>query len=329
MIYNFRIDRENRDFLKQELINKNIIYQGWGNFSISEDNFIKNTQNFYSLRTTRIPSNLIKMRNFHDGDILLIPHFPKDGCGTFLIVNGEYPANYKWKLGNKHHLNHGIKVKEIHGLNGNISMYHHLLVGWYGKLSGLRLPILPIETVAETIEKLISELRNYPETVFTKSTIDDYLTAQTKTLLINLREQLMVLNPSNGSLSFEKVCEDLISQYGYKLIQRNAYDKQGGDADLIFEKKNETASPFEIGESYLFVQVKKHRGETDDKAVNQLIQIMDSKKEYTPSYGCVISLSDNFSENAMSKAEDAGIKLINGIEFCKLLSNNALFKMSD
>ena len=82
MIYNFRIDRENREFLKKELINENIIYQGWGNFSLNEDNFISKTKNHYYLRTTRIPSNLTKMKNFHDGDILLIPHFPKEGCGT-------------------------------------------------------------------------------------------------------------------------------------------------------------------------------------------------------------------------------------------------------
>ena len=72
-----------------------------------------------------------------------------------------------------------------------------------------------------------------------------------------------------------------------------------------------------------------HNRKTDDKAVDQLIQIMDSKKEYTPAYGCVISLSDSFSEHAISKAEDAGIKLINGIDFCKLLSNNALSKIVD
>jgi len=35
---------------------------------------------------------------------------------------------------------------------------------------------------------------------------------------------------------------------------------------------------------------------------------MDNKKEYTPSNGCVITLADRFSEEAITMAEDAGIK---------------------
>ncbi|WP_274853126.1 hypothetical protein [Bacillus methanolicus] len=57
MIYNFRIDRSQRDFLKRELVDNKRIYQGWGQFNLVNDQFVKETRNYYNLRSTRIPNN--------------------------------------------------------------------------------------------------------------------------------------------------------------------------------------------------------------------------------------------------------------------------------
>jgi hypothetical protein len=83
------------------------------------------------------------MKAFKDGDVLLVPHFPENGLVTIAVVDGDYPGCYEWKVGQPRHLNHGIKVKKVYGLQGEISMYNQRLVEWYGKLSGLRLPIKP------------------------------------------------------------------------------------------------------------------------------------------------------------------------------------------
>ncbi|TFD97071.1 restriction endonuclease [Jeotgalibacillus sp. R-1-5s-1] len=319
MIFNFRIDRTQRDFLKTKLISENIIYQGWGKNDLADKQFSVETESYYNLKTKRIPNNLKKIRTFVQGDILIVPHFPSDGCMSILVVEGNYPNNYTWQPGQVRDLNHGIKIKEAYGLNGTISIYHYLLVKWYGKLSGMRLPITEMRQMDDIVHKLLGILRQDPDHQFEKSTMTDYLENQTSLLLKTLQDQLYHLDASRSDLSFEKVCENLIEQYGYECVDRNCYDGKGGDADLIFLKKSDQGSPFETGDSYLFVQIKKHRGETDEQAIRQLTQIMQSKLEYAPANACAITLADTFSPAAQSLADDTGIKTITGPELCRLL----------
>jgi hypothetical protein len=324
MIYNFRIDRSQRDFLKRELEENSVLRQGWGQYDLSNERFIEETKKHYKLKSTRTPSSLSKMKSFKDGDVLLVPHFPENGLVTIAVVGGDYPLCYEWTEGQPHHLNHGIKVKKVYGLLGEISMYNQRLVEWYGKLSGLRLPIITLNGMGDTISEMLTLLESDPDTKFGKSSMDDYLADQTDKMLDSLLNQLQHLSPSRSDLSFEKVCEDLLLRYDYEFERRNYYNGKKGDADLVLKKKNNSHSPFEVGEYYLFVQIKKHRGETDDHAVDQLINIMEDETEYLPSKGCVISLAESFSDTAEVKAEEAGIKLINGVEITKLLAQNAL-----
>jgi hypothetical protein len=328
MIYNFRIDRSQRDFLLEELNKNRILYQGWGNFSLDSDSFVEDTKTYYSLKSTRTPSSLVKIKSFKENDMLLIPHLPENGLVTIVIVDSDYPSCYKWKTGQPNHLNHGIRVKKVYGLNGNISMYNHMLVEWYGKLTGLRLPVLALSNMDETAQELINILEADPEARIEKSSMNDYLSDQTNRLIDTLLSQLQQLSPSRSDLSFEKVCEELLTHYNYETVRRNYYNSKNGDADLVLKKLHNSHSPFEIGEYYLFVQIKKHKGETDDQAVDQLINIMEDDTEYFPAKGCVISLAETFSESAIIKAAEAGIQMINGATITKLLAQNELSKVN-
>lgn len=324
MIYTVRIARNERSFLEENIRKQNsVFYLGWGEFSLLEENFTAMTCEYYS-RKPHIPNSLKKIRHFSDGDLLLVPNFPSNKLLTILEVNGNFPNNYTWNKGNPSHLNHGIHIKNCYGLEGNISMHHHLLVKWYGKSRGMQLPINNTTHIRSELQEIITTLKKNPEQPFSKSTIEDYLIAQSTSLLNQFKEQLYRLNPNNSDLSFEKIIENLIRQNGYELHSRNIYDKNGGDADLIFSKEHEATTPFEIGLSYLFVQVKKHRGTTDEKGVDQLIKIMDSKREFSPAKGCLITLADDCSEETYQMAEDAGIKIITGIELCRLLIDQAM-----
>ncbi|WP_370295764.1 restriction endonuclease [Rossellomorea marisflavi] len=329
MIYNFRIDRSKRDILKKGLNDASMIFQGWGQHSLQNDRFTQETQSHYRLKTARTPNSLSRIKSLKDEDILLIPHFPDKGQISLAIVDGHYPECYEWVEGMPHHLNHGIKVKKVYGLQGEISMYNHRLIEWYGKLGSLRLPIIRLKHMEDTITEMVKMLDHDPDMAFEKSTMDDYLAKQTDQMLDSLLDQLQRLSPSGSDLSFEKVCEDLLLKYGYKLVRRNYYDGKKGDADLVLIKEHSAHSPFEIGEYYLFVQIKKHKGETDDHAVQQLITIMEDEAEYVPSKGCVISLAESFTETAEAKAEEAGIKMINGSELTRLLAQNALSQRAD
>jgi Restriction endonuclease len=324
MMYNFRIDRSQREFLKRELEENSVLYQGWGQYDLTSDRFIEETKKHYKMKSTRTPSSLSKMKAFKDGDILLVPHFPENGLLMIAVVDEDYPGCYNWTVGQPRHLNHGIKVKKVYGLHGEISMYNQRLVEWYGKLSGLRLPIIALNGLEETVSEMVTLLEADPDVRFGKSSMDDYLADQTDKMLDSLLDQLQRLSPSRSDLSFEKVCEDLLLRHGYDFVRRNYYNGKKGDADLVLKKKNSSHSPFEVGEYYLFVQIKKHRGETDDHAVDQLINIMGDGNEYSPSRGCVISLAESFSEAALKKAAKAGIQMINGPEITKILAYNAL-----
>ncbi|MGE8206906.1 hypothetical protein ACQKP0_20555 [Heyndrickxia sp. NPDC080065] len=74
--------------------------------------------------------------------------------------------------------------------------------------------------------------------------------------------------------------------------------------------------------------MKKHKGQIDEHAVDQLLHNLETKKEISPVNGCVISLTYIFSEKAMTPVPDAGIKLINEIEFCYQLSGDSFVRMN-
>lgn len=92
-----------------------------------------------------------------------------------------------------------------------------------------------------------------------------------------LRKGLNSISASGGDISFEKICERLVTSAGYRVESRNVYDSAGGDVDLRCVRERSESSPFEAGQTLLFVQVKKHEGETDEWPVTQLLNMI--KKE--------------------------------------------------
>ncbi|WP_404405134.1 restriction endonuclease [Jeotgalibacillus malaysiensis] len=324
MIYNFRIDRTKRAFLREQLLNKSILYQGWGAVPLTDEKFSVKTVTHYKLKSKHLPNNLKRMRQFKKGDVLMVPHFPGRGYLTLLIVAADYPDCYVWNDNSENSLNHGIRVSEVYGLDKSISMYHFSLVKWYGKLPGMRMPVYKAGDLAEPVEQLLTVLRNNPEYIFEKSTVTEYLESLAEQPLNRMQEQLYHLNASRSALSFEKMCEHLIERYGYELVKRNCFDRDGGDADAIFFNHGEHETPFGPAKSYLFVQIKKHRGTTREHAFHQLIKIMQTKSDLTPATGCVITLADSFAEEALKLGSDEGIRSINGPELCGMINDKVL-----
>lgn len=79
-------------------------------------------------------------------------------------------------------------------------------------------------------------------------------------------------------------------------------------------KLESAVSIFEKSDTKLLVQVKKYEGETGDYDVNQLIKLINV--DPLNDKGCVISLGDTFSPNAINLAMDNNIALIDGETVC-------------
>jgi hypothetical protein len=325
MLYNFRIDQKQTAEIIARLQTEKALSQGWGgagtDLNLRDPDFVQRVRDNYSMRSTRRPTNLTRIRQFKNGDKLIIPHLPQWHKVTICEVDGDYPACYVYVPNDDTHLNHRIRVKRVLGLDGNVDMRSLPLVAWYGKLPYLRLPVLAIPQYESAVDEILTQLGGNPAQVYESSTLTAYLEEQIEQTISALTERLYNAPASAGAFSFEAVCRHVVEQHGYVYEGGSRYDRQGGDVDLRFVRERTDASPFETGDARLVVQVKKHRGVTDEYAVEQVSKIIGDERD---TLGCVMSLADEFSEAASKLAEERGIQLMNGDQICRLLLKSLL-----
>ncbi len=321
MIYNFRIDRNRVSEILRRLREEHLLSQGWGGgenggLQIDQGDYVLKCKDFYKLATTRIPTNLTRMRDFRDNDLIVTPHLPENGKVLIHIIDGDFPACYDYLNNDPCHLNNRFKVKKSYGLDGRISIYNARITSWYGKLQWLRLPVLPIDGFEAGFRYIVSELEERPDAEFQPSKLEDFLESIRSELLDHLKGRLSSVSASISEISFEAICEYLLSSYGYRIENRHLFDGAGGDVDFRCVRERSDVSPFETGQTILFTQVKKHEGTTDDWAVRQLLSMLEKEPAAD---GCVMSLADDFTDEAQLLAKQNGILLMNGRAICDLL----------
>jgi len=231
MIYNFRFDRNNREEVVRRVRENKLLCQGWGGgenggLSLEQEDYVQACRKFYGLTTTRIPTNLCKIRGFRNGDLIVTPHLPENGKASVHIVDGDFPSCYDYLDSDPFHLNNRFRVKASYGLDGQVSIYNALLAPWYGKLQWLRLPVLPIEGFEGIFTQLLEELESSPASTFPPSKIAEYFNSLTNDLLALMRSNLGQISPSGSDISFENVCEELIKEWGYSVTARNVFDRK-------------------------------------------------------------------------------------------------------
>jgi Restriction endonuclease len=319
MLYNFRFDRSHPVEIMRRLQQERILSQGWGGgadgrLRITDDDFVARCRALYSLPTTRIATNLTRIREFKDGDLLVVPHLPAYGKASIHLVQGDFPGCYVHRDPDLHHLNHGIRVSASYGLGGEISIYNHLLASWRGRLPAYRLPIVQLAPLESVFRALVRDLADHGM-VLPESTLDEHLGMLLCAATQEIKVLLAPIAPAGGGISFESVCEYLLLAWGYRVVARHEYDGQGGDVDLRCVRQRTDLTPFETGEVTLLVQVKKYSGSTGTHAVQQLVNWMKDND----GDGCVMSLGDDFAPDAVELAERHGITLMDGDTICRLL----------
>ena len=237
MIYNYRFDRDLLPDILQRLRSQGVLSQGWGggveqNLDIRNKEFVAQCAWYDELASTRIPTNLTRMRDLKRGDLLVVPHLPEQGKVSIHVVADDFPACYEYVSGDKTHQNHRIKIERSYGLDGNVSIHNLGLAHWCGKLPWFRLPIFPIPQFEAEFQYVIGQLEKTPGRSLEASKLSDYIEHLRQGVMEHLRLDLQQIRASIAEISFEAICEQLLHSAGYRVTARNQDHSAGGDVDL-------------------------------------------------------------------------------------------------
>ena len=134
---------------------------------------------------------------------------------------------------------------------------------------------------------------------------------------------LKIIRKYTNDSKFEDLVEWYLESLGAKIEKpsKNVSRTEEGDADRV--------GIFENIKTTIMVQVKKHEGDTDDWAIQQ-IKAFKKNHDYGDYFTqmWVISSCDKFSEEAQQLASVFNVRLINGLEFAKMILDVGLEGLS-
>ena len=125
---------------------------------------------------------------------------------------------------------------------------------------------------------------------------------------------------------YEDIIGELFEKNGYTLSDNKWYDKESGDVDLVFEGYGKNVlmynafKIYDAGMPHIHVRVKENKGKDNGDAVGA--DYLIKMKKNIPNYNAFLmhlNLTDEFSDEAKTTADDIGIILINGFAFASLL----------
>lgn len=171
---------------------------------------------------------------------------------------------------------------------------------------------MKIRNTNANISGLWDDVRNALDAYKVKKPINLYskiLDATVETVLDEIQKEL---NPDK----FEKLVYWYFQRIGATNIfipAKNEGDKEG-DADVV--------ATFELLKLIVYVQVKFHKGATNEFSTEQVIGYKTQKEDMDDGYskvGWVISSARSFTEENYNFAKENRVQLIDGVQFTKLL----------
>lgn len=169
-----------------------------------------------------------------------------------------------------------------------------------------------ITDLKENIERIITQYKDNKLYNFHTDIIESSIESINKTIDDRLTPD-----------KFEQLVKWYLKQIGASDVYipaKNEKDKENGaDADVI--------ATFEHLKVIVYVQVKYHKGFTSDWAIQQISEYkiqrenIDDEYTYIP---WVITSAEKYSKEAIQKAREANVRLIDKKEFARMLINNGL-----
>lgn len=136
--------------------------------------------------------------------------------------------------------------------------------------------------------------------------------------------------------SINKIIDDRLTPDKFEQLVK-WYLKQIGASDVYIPSKNEKGkndgadadviATFENLKVIIYVQVKYHKGCTSDWAIKQISEYKIQKENIDDEYTYipwVITSAEKYSKEAIQKAREVNVRLIDKKEFARMLINNGL-----
>lgn len=266
--YIFRIDYSKRDYFKENL-EKGLLRQGWGmeNLSlVNENGEARNQEEWVNAcpenwRTTEEArkylrnknTNLKKMLEMKEGDIILIPKFPEWNMFSLYKVTGKYYFNLEETAVDYGHCIlvkiatiYPDEVDKYFTYNGNIAtkINHSKLRGYQTAINSVY--NRDVTSLLQTISiKEVSPITEILKNIFEKNIRN----------MENLNREIFFVRAND----VEDIVEEIFIKQGYLVESKNSYDRKGGDSDRTFIKYLLILSEVndEIGSCRVYVQIKK------------------------------------------------------------------------
>ena len=265
------------------------------------------------------------IKGMSKGDIVVVPTWSK--FSIFEVENDEVLSN------------ESINCTIYKDWNGNLASKHDdgfyytaddkcIDLGFYRKMKPI---LLNIPREGYTDQELYSRMKirqTNADISDLKESEEHDRKAYEEKKPINLKEQIVeetapkllaLIEKLTNDIKFENLVEWYLKSLGAKVEtpSKNESPTENGDADKV--------AYFENIKTAIMVQVKKHEGTTDDWAVQQ-IKAFKTNHNYGDYHTqmWVISSCKEFSEKARIEAEAESIRLIDGIEFAKMILDAGL-----
>lgn len=338
--YVFRINYgDNFKRIREELLVNNRLRQGWGTYDMAidkgydsfKDGWRKNWDENIDDDTARPRyGNLVTMLDIEPGDYIIIPKVSVNEdypCRSFTIAKCKSKYSFD-VLQPEEDYGHIIEVEDVFSCGYDANEHSQAIKN---KFRAYQSPLNNVwnDPFKDAVDELVKMHAEDPTTLEQESmdfiSMVDHASSDARTDYLNkIKSSIQNL----GNSEFEKLIGELFEKNGYAISATHRYDGQGGDIDLVFDcfcKNTLMNNIFDICEvepPHIYVQAKKKTGidAGDIIGVNQLINMSEQirEKDKNPIL-MVINMTDKFSQDAIDKAKEEGIVLIDGLMFASLL----------
>ncbi len=292
----------------RELINQNQIAYGWENIDFSSyktaNDLIEKGFKEQGYNLGRKTKQIKRYYNLEENDIVIVP---VSGAIAIAIVEGtkSYLKNPSEKYSNNR-----IKVKYLLDSEKNIFIPRKTLTTALQSRLKIRMSIASLNEFKDEINKHIAsldkgEIHTWAKEVEEKESkaIDLF-----KNELLKRLKDGKNIGISSGGYGLEKLVKKLLEINGYQ-ARISAKNASSGieDIDVVATKTNELTSDIEG----LFIQVKHHKGRTNDWGIKQLIAYNISEEDYAFHRKILITTAD-VNDTDKKFAQDNEIIIIEG-----------------
>lgn len=319
------------------LFNHNLLSIGWSDFS--EDDFVISVKEkgIEAIESRMIEDGWSLERNrwylyrfmycMKKGDIVVVP--TQGEFSIFEIVDDDILTNES--IDKSIYLDWEGRCATYDGNYMMNSANQAVDLGFYIRVRPISTHIPRADYADSDLHKRMKIRQTNADINDLKESINDALASFSIKKPINLKDEIMdetapkLLEKIHKFTNPDKF-EDLVEWYLYQIgandiikPSKNESSTEDGDADRV--------ALFEDIKTAIMVQVKKHDAgsNTDDWAVEQIEAYRNNHNfdEYFTQMW-VVSTCDKFNDVAKKRAESAGVRLINGLEFCRMILNAGL-----